>query len=99
MAGGSSSGAGPYCAAKGIIRIPDRAPNQTTLELPLIRVVKTTTRWKSRKAGERALRYIFFCTPPHAPQRINDCQFALGFERALAVMAVCSPSCLHGFGR
>ena len=58
--------------------------------LSLIRVVKTTSRWKSRKAcpersegaGERALRYMFFCAPPHAPLRVNDCQFALGFESA-----------------
>jgi hypothetical protein len=43
---GSSSGAGSCRAAKKIIRILRGRPAQTT------------ARWKSRQAGERALRYI-----------------------------------------
>jgi hypothetical protein len=30
----------------------------------LSRAAKTTARWKSRKAGERALRYIFLVREP-----------------------------------
>ena len=46
---GPSSGAGSCRAANKIIRIL------------LSRAVQTTVRWKSRKAGKRALRYIFSC--------------------------------------
>jgi len=50
------------------------------------RTAKTATRWKSRKAVERALRYLFpVCVPTQFGRptvRINDCQFALGFESA-----------------
>jgi hypothetical protein len=31
----------------------------TTIQLSIARISKTTARWKCRKAGERALRYIF----------------------------------------
>jgi hypothetical protein len=46
------------------------------------RAAQSVSRWKSHRAGVRALRYIFFCAPPHAPLGVNDCQFALGFESA-----------------
>ena len=49
---GSSSGAGSCRTANKIIGISHR------------RAAKTTARWKSRKAGERALRYIFLCFSP-----------------------------------
>jgi len=40
--------------------------SETPFRKHLGRTVKTTARWKSRKAGERALRYIFSCVPPNA---------------------------------
>jgi hypothetical protein len=49
---GSSSGAASCRTANKIIGISHR------------RAAKTTARWKSRKAGERALRYIFLCFSP-----------------------------------
>jgi hypothetical protein len=55
-------------------------PSEIPFLKHLCRGVKTTSPWKSRKAGVRALRYIFL--PPHASLRVNDCQFALGFESA-----------------
>ncbi len=61
---GSSSGAGSCRAANKVIRILRR------------RAAQPASRWKSRKAGERALRYIFSCvlsraafpTPTRKPQ-------------------------------
>jgi hypothetical protein len=48
---GFSSGAGSCRAANKIIRII------------MGHAAKTASRWKSRKAGERALRYPFSCVP------------------------------------
>jgi hypothetical protein len=51
---GFSSGGGSCRAANKIIRIITR------------RAAKTASRWKNRKAGERALRYLFSCVPRRA---------------------------------
>jgi len=51
-------------AANKIIRIPARASNQTILELSLIRAAQRASRWKSRRAGVRALRYISLARLP-----------------------------------
>jgi len=51
---GFSSGAGSCRAANKIIRILTR------------RAAQPASRWKSRKAGERALRYLWV-TQPQAP--------------------------------
>jgi len=46
--------------AGSALQLPDRVSNQATSELPPVRPAQCASRWKSRKAGERALRYIFF---------------------------------------
>ena len=60
MADGFSSGVGSCRAANKIIRILTR------------RAAQPASRWKSRKAGERALRYLFSCVPRRAAGSHGD---------------------------
>ena len=70
---GSSSGAGSGGAASKIIRIPSGCGMNPTAPKPsLIRTAQCASRCESRKAGKRALRYVFswcgsICAP--APRR------------------------------
>ena len=62
---GSSSDAGSCRVAHKVIQII------------IGRAVKTTARWKNRKAGERALRYIFI-----APALVNGALVVVEFAVA-----------------
>ena len=67
---GSSSGAGSGGAASKIIRIPSGCGMNPTAPKPsLIRTAQCASRCESRKAGKRALRYVFFGAAPYAPLR------------------------------
>ena len=54
-------------AALPAMRASCRTANKT-IGISHGRAVKGTARWKSRKAGERALRYIFLCFSPEGSQ-------------------------------